>query len=264
MKNTDREQLIISAAAKVHEAWCEGELRAFYSRFMAEIEKGASYYVAMQNACFKNGKQRNAVVLDTNWLMSHEVLVSQELKTFEGFVGLFKKGVIDVKRFTSRKLTEAEQKKAGKENYDAETQQENILRPFEQLSADSQRENLDAAKGAVYVYEEYSKRGATLDHLSSTEAQRSIGTLIHADWMRRNERNDWNKHLFVPYAELDEWAKQQDLDVFTALIGEVRRNEARYAVEIEEGLTKLNPEAQESAVISAKCPERAGDTSGMF
>ncbi len=257
MKVEDRNQLITNAAAKVHEAWCEGELRAFYSRFIAEVEKGAGNGAALYNACYKNGKQRNALELDTTWLQFHEVTVTEALKTFEGFMDLFNRGIIEVKRFTERTLTEEEQKKAGVGNYNAVTKTENILRPFDKLSADSQKENLEAAKGAVYVYEEYAKRGATIDQFSSPEAKRAIGTLIHADWMRRNERTEANKHLFVPYEELDEWAKQQDLDVFEALIGEVKKDEAKYAVAKEEGLMKLYPDAQEEAALDAKIPERA-------
>lgn len=257
MRAEDRNQLITNAAAKVHEAWCEGELRAFYSRFTAEVKNGADNATALRNACYKNGKQRNVLEFDIVWLGFHEITTAKALQTFEGFMDLFNKGVIKVKRFTERTLTEEEQKKAGAGNYNAETKTENILRPFDKLSADSQKENLEAAKGAVYVYEAYAKRGATIDQFSSPEAKRAIGTLIHADWMRRNERTEANKHLFVPYEELDEWAKQQDLDVFEALIGEVKKDEARYAVAQEEGLMKLYPDAQEESALDFKIPERA-------
>ena len=145
MKVEDRNQLITNAAAKMHEAWCEGELRAFYSRFTAEVEKGAGNGTALYNACYTNGKQRNALELDTTWLQFHEVTATEDLKTFEGFMDLFNKGIIEVKRFTERTLTEEEQKKAGAGNYNAATKTENILRTFDKLSADSQ----DKAKYAV-------------------------------------------------------------------------------------------------------------------
>ncbi len=257
MKTEDRDQLVIDVATKVYEVWCKGELRAFYERFNAVMENGAQRPGnALGEACNKNGKTRNAIELDTDWLMEYTSTVTDALKTFEGFMKLFESEAIVVKRFTKRTLTEEEQKRAGKGNYRAETQEENILRPFQKLSADSQRENLEAAKGAVYVYEEYAKRGTTLEQFSSEEVKRAVGTLIHADWMRRNERTEANKHLFVPYKELDEWTKQQDLDVFNALITEVKKNKNKYAVAKEEGLMELHPDAQEEAILDLKVPER--------
>lgn len=77
------------------------------------------------------------------------------------------------------------------------------------------------------------------------------------DWMTKNERTESNKHLFVPYKKLDELEKQQDLDVFEILIGEVKKDEEKYAVAQEEGLVSLFPEAQEKAVLDFKAPERA-------
>lgn len=252
MKEEDRQELVMEAAAKVHEAWCRGELQAFYGRFVAEKQNGASIQDALQSACNKNGKPRNEVELDTKWLNEHTSVVNKALETFENFMSLLDCEVVVVKRFTKRTLTDEEQKRMGSGNYKADSQEENILRPFKKLSADSQKENLEAAKGALSVYEEYAKRGATLDELSSPENKKDIGTLIHADWMRRNELTDANKHLFVPYEELDDWTKQQDLDVFDALIQEVQKTPEKYSVEVEQDLKNISPEAIEKSVLDAK------------
>ena len=257
MKAEDREELINKAASKIHEAWCEGELRAFYARFTAEIEKGEKKVVALQNACKKNGKQRNELELDVEWIKSNKLTAVDALKTFEGFKDLFNAGIIKVKRFTKRYLTEEEQKKAGKENYNEKTQEENILRSFDELSNDSRKENLSAAIGAVEVYEDYAKRGILIKEISDEETKNIIGKLIHADWMRRNERTEANKHLFVPYEELDDWTKQQDLDVFEAVIDEIKKDETKYAVEREEGLMDILPDFQEMGALDMRIPERA-------
>ena len=257
MKQQDREHLIISAASAIHEAWCEGELKAFYDRFSAEWAKGITVGEAMRNACLKNGKPRNEFVVDTGWILGHETMVLEDLKSFEGFkrqVQTF--GAYEIKRFVPRNLTEAEQRKMIGSDYKPETKEENILRPFTELSADSQKENLEAAINAIYVYEEYAKRGVSLEQFKSEEAKKAIGTLIHSAWMRRNVRTEANKHLFVPYEELDDWTKQQDLDVFDALIAEIEKEPSRYAVEREEGLPRLYPKDQELAVLDEKVSKK--------
>lgn len=255
MKVEDRNQLAVAAASKIHEAWCEGELRAFYARFKADYDKGVDIGQALLNACIKNGVKRNEVDLDTAWLQFHEFTVSEALKTFEGFKALFERGIITVKRFTRRELTKEEQKNAGLSNYNPETKEENILRPFVKLSADSQRENLEAAKGAVNVYEEYAKRGVSIAELSKPKAQHAIGTVIHADWMMRNEKTDSNSYLFTSYKDLDDWTKQQDLDLFSAVIAEIKKDEAKYAVAQEEGLPAIDPEEIERNALDAKAAE---------
>lgn len=163
MKEEDRNQLIANIAVRAHEAWFEKELREFYSRYTAEVEKGENIVTALRNACCINGKQRNELELDSVWLMFHEIKTARALQTFDGFLSLFDKKVIEVKRFVKSTLTEEEQKKVDKRNYNAERKAENILRPFDELSADAQKKRLEAAESAVYVYEENAKRGVTFD-----------------------------------------------------------------------------------------------------
>ena len=252
MKKEDRNELIVNAASKVHEVWCEGELKAYYERFAEAIKTAKTYKRALYEACYKNNKRRNYVeFLDPVFLDFHELWVSELYKTFNGFKHLIKLGCFSVKRFVKRNLAEEEITKMGFD-YNPKTQEENILRPFCDLSTDSQKENLSAAFGAVAVYEEYMKRGFTREQLGSEQLKAEIGTLIHTDWMRRNEITNSNKHLFVPYSELDDWTKQQDLDVFYAILEEVNKNPEKYMVEKEDGLGEFDVIAAEKAIIETK------------
>lgn len=248
MTQENRDKLAMKAASKVHEAWCDGELRAFHKRLLEAIKTSGSYNEAFDKACMKGGKRRNEFEIDRNWVILNPVTFANRLQTYEGFKELFDKGYITIKRFTARELTAEEQERAGSD-YNPQTKEENILRPFEELSAASQAENLAAAQGAVYVYEECLKRGATLEELASGENQDTIGTLIHADWMSRNAKNDNNSYLFVPFAELDDWTKGQDLDVFMATLEVASADKDAYAVEVEPGLPLLDPAAAEKAAL---------------
>ncbi len=251
MTEQDRQELCMKAAGRVHAAWCEGELKGFYNRFIDAYKEDVTPGQALHEACLKNGKPRNEIDLDTTWLMFHEVTTHNRLKSFEGFKELFNKGVIAVKRFTARELTEEEKKNAVFGNYKEETGEENILRPFEELSAASQKENLDAAKGAVAVLEEYFKRGFTVEQLMSKEMEAEIGTLIHADWMKRNKPTENNRYMFVAFDKLDDWTKQQDLDVFFAMLEEYSMEPKKYEVPREEGLEPLDIAKAEKEALDA-------------
>ena len=248
METKVRSELMMLSASKVHEAWCEGELKAFYGRMQENLKDGANVGAALRQACIKGGKKRNEIELDIGWLDGHGVSTYTALQTYDGFKALVDKGVIEVKRFTGRNLTKDEQKKAGT-NYNPETQEENILRPFSALSIDSQKENVSAAVSAVTVYEAFLKRGATVEQLKQEDMREAIGTLIHADWMRRNPKTASNSYLYVPYAELGDWEKQQDLDVFFAMLEIVESNPEKYFVDKEFGLTPINVKGVEENVL---------------
>ena len=125
-------------------------------------------------------------------------------------------------------LAEEEIKKAGK-NY--KNGEENILRDFRQLSSASKKENLEAAIGAYNVYEKLSKAGISIDAMENNpEIKNIIGVAIHTDWLKRNV-NHPDDSLKVSYDKLDSWTKQQDLTVFSALLGVVKANGNKYLVE---------------------------------
>ena len=81
MEQKDREYLIMSAASAIHEDWCEGELKAFYDRFLAERANGATFADALRGACLKNGKPRNECVPDMDWIYGHTTMIDEDFKT---------------------------------------------------------------------------------------------------------------------------------------------------------------------------------------
>ena len=126
---------------------CRSDARCFPLEFQRpRVCRGdnSEYPAALKAACMKNGKPRNEVEIDAEYMALNEVSISKQIETFEGFKELVDAGYIVVKRFASRTLTAEEQVEAGS-NYKTETKEENILRPFEELSAHSQDENLKAA-----------------------------------------------------------------------------------------------------------------------
>ena len=257
MDDIVKKELVETVASRIHEVRCDGELKAFYKRLAEALSAGVSVKDALERACLKGGKKRNEYWLDSAMTSLREVEFETGLQSFESFKKLVKKGFIEVKRFTSRILTNEEIKKAGI-NYKAETKEENILRPFGLLSNDSKKENIMGAISAVSVLEIYLKRGYTLEQLGSEELKDEIGTLIHADWMKRNKVNSNNEYLFVSYSKLDDWTKQQDLDIFKTLLNVVEKNPEKYAVSKEDGLSPINAEVYEQKVLSSKQNDNLG------
>lgn len=231
MEEQLKQQLVMESASKVHADWCMQELNGYFERTKANFN-GNNYGIALEKGCYKGEQKRNEVALDVGFLQGHETMVNNAFSDFTNFVNLVNTGAIDVKRFANRTLTEEEMVKAGS-NY--REGQENILRPFEQLSADSQRENLDAAIGAVNVFVELSQAGITIDEMEKDpEMKDLIGTAIHTDWLKRNADHP-NEELKVPYGQLDEWTQQQDLSVYGAMLNIVKQNPEKYFVPVVDG-----------------------------
>ena len=249
MDNQVRDELVLEAASKIHEAWCEGEMRAFYKRFYEVYKTGSTIGDALRQACFKNGIKRNeSKLVDFEYVLGHTVMIDEAFRSYEGFKRMLELEYYELKRFVSRELTKEEQEKA-REDYNSQTKEENILRDFRLLSADSQRENLEAARSAFITYVEFAKRGVTMEQFESEEAKRAIGTLIHAEWMKRNKKTKANKHLFVPYEKLDDWTKQQDIDVFMAMLDIIKKDPEKYAVEVDLTLPKLRIKEMEQLAL---------------
>lgn len=231
------EDLIMQAASSVHADWCIQELKAFYERAKVAYQEIGNPGEALRKACFKGDQKRNEVIIDGPYLNFHVTLASKIFDSFEDFMKAFDVGAIDVKRFVKRNLTSEEKRHQtyGEYNYKEETGEENILRPFARLSADSKKENLEAAQGAYNVYVQMSKAGISIeDMLNNPEIRDTIGVAIHTDWLKRNMDHP-NESLKVPYSQLDEWTKNQDLVVFDALLGVVKKNLEQYKVMSEEG-----------------------------
>lgn len=265
MDDKIREELANEAAASVHEEWIDNELQNFHARFLEALKKEPnSPQKALLEACFveKNGKkvQRNEVEIDADWCRQNPVTAYNMLLDFKRFKNeMIKKGFVTVKRFTERVVTPEEQKRLGA---DYKEGKENILRPFSELSASSKQENLDAAVSAVTTYIMFAASGRDLlQHITddggfsetvTDEQKKTIGTLIHADWMQRNDVNDSNRYLFVEYDALDAYPKQQDLNVFKAVMQKVKQNLQRYAAKISKKITKVKAGKIEEEVLISK------------
>jgi len=198
-----------------------------------ENYKDIKYLVdLLKEASFKNGKQRNVVELGKDILKNPDMILKLSLfvvklndnitdEDIDEFMKFMDDKVITVKRFTKRKLTKEEIERSGSENY--VEGEENILRSFESLSEESKKENLEAAKGAANVFDDLINQGISIDQMEhDVKLRKIIGKAIHADWLKRNLDHP-NKSLLVPYEELDDWTKQQDLTVFDALLDVVKK-----------------------------------------
>lgn len=217
----EKEKLIIEAASKVHEDWCNQELKAYFDRAQKIYKETDDLILSLESACYKGNTKRNVVIIESKRLLDNISLLDNCLLDYDKFLNLFKLGLIKVKRYTKRSLTLEEQIKAGQDYIDGE---ENILRDFCDLSKDSQTENLNAAISAYNVFEQFSNAGISIEKMKADKKIRYlIGIAIHTDWLKRNS-NHSNESLKVSYSELDDWTKQQDLTVFDALLTVVIQN----------------------------------------
>ena len=245
----EKENLIIEAAAKVHEDWCMQEYKGFWDRARQIYQSGEKDIVTVLNqACFKNNQKRNEIVIDMENISNSQTNLNNCIDDFNIFINLIKTGLINIKRFTKRNLTEEEQIKNIKSgNYNPETEEENILRNFNELSSDSKKENLEAAISAYTVFEQFSKACISIEQmLTDSKIRNMIGIAIHTDWLKRN-KNHPNDSLKVSYDNLDDWIKQQDLTVFDALITVVKTNDIK--VQKEEGYSLPDYLLEEQQVL---------------
>jgi len=240
----EKEQIIFSAAGKVHEAWCKGEIDAFYDRMIKAHDSIENPGDAVRSAGMKNGAERNIVSIDAGFMSSHKTMSDSIFESRTAFDFCVKGGGINIKRFANRELTPDEYAKFSTTADVRQTQdgkiQENILRPFGELSSDSQKENLAAAENAMAVYDRLKQAGMTDEEMTKPENQAMIGTIIHTSWMQRNEKTEGNAYLFCPYEKLGDWEKGQDLDVFKAVV--LTAKEQEYNVEQDPNIKLPTPE----------------------
>ena len=240
-----RQQIVVESASKVHEDWCMQELNGYFERTKNNFN-GNNYGEAFEKGCYKKEQKRNEVELDVVYLQWHETMLNSGMEDFNGFIRLVNKGAVNVKRFVNRNLNNEEIVKAGS-NY--KNGQENILRSFSELSDDSQKENLDAAIGAVNVYVQLSQAGISIEEMEKNpEIRDLIGIAIHTDWLKRNP-NHPNEDLKVPYDQLDEWTQQQDLTVYGAMLNVVKNNPEKYYVPAIEGAIVPDYDKEEKELL---------------
>lgn len=216
----NKEELIILAASLVYQDWCMQEYKGFWERAVKIYNDGEKNIGnSLRKACFKGNTKRNEIFIDTGFMVMHESIADNCLNSFDDFMFLIKSGGLEIKRFTTRNLTEEEKMtNINNGNYKPETEEENILREFKYLSEDSKKENLESAISAYTIFEELSKAGVSIEQMTKNKEIRNlIGVGIHAHWLKRNPDHP-NNALKVPYSELDDWTKDQDLIVFDALL----------------------------------------------
>ena len=252
---SQKEDLIVLIASKVHEDYCEDEYRDFFSRLNKIKKEGQITNPGdmLRQACFDGETKRNDVVLDMAWLQLNETIASSMFDEYDSFKKVIASGGIDLKDFAIRNLVEEEiieMQRNG--DYLIDTQEENILRPFSELSMDSKKENLAAALGAYKVYEQLSKAGVTIDEMEhNPEIKNLIGIAIHTDWLKRN-RNHEDESIKIPFSELTEQAKEQDLTVFGALLHVVKKDLEKYRIAPEPNYQIPDYISQEKEVLSNK------------
>ncbi len=93
----DRNELAFAAAAKVHQAWCEGEMNAFYGRMVAAHETIENPGDAVRAAGMKNGAVRNVVEIDAGFMQAHSSLSTAIFTDRQAFDAVVKINVGDVK-----------------------------------------------------------------------------------------------------------------------------------------------------------------------
>ena len=202
-----KEALSYALASDLHEAWCEQELHSFFLRAQECSKEMPNFGDAVRQACYKGKDKRNEVVIDVGWLVGHQTFAGRCLKDFDVFKAVFKGGGLDIKRFTERDLTPEEIARA-RENY--VDGKENILRPFNELSSASQKDNLEAARVAIGLVYDKTVNGEEI----TPEEKEQMGAIIHEEWLKRNPRVYDPKYgkpeLAVPYDKLSEEEKAKD------------------------------------------------------
>ena len=188
-----KDALSYSLGSDLHAAWCEQELYSFFKRAQQEFSKDNNYGNAIRRACYKGDDKRNEVELDVQWLVGHETL--------------FSKGIIEVKRFTKRNLTDEEISKSGSNYKDGK---ENILRSFSEISVASQKDNLEAAMVAINLVYDKTVKGEPI----MQDEQEKMASEIHNEWLKRNQ---WvfdpsygDPKLAVPYTQLSVEEQNKD------------------------------------------------------
>lgn len=255
MNSESKNELINKVASLLHKKNSEAVLKEFHSRYLKMAETVADPMKALVQACFVGNNKQSEVYVDSDWAEINGHNARYELRYFDKFKELVEDKIIEIQSYAKRNLTLAERFRASSEDYREDTKEENILRPFNKLSADSKKEYLQLAITAVNIYEEYAKRGAVLAQYAGKKATEAVGTLLHAAWMKTTEKTAENANLFVPYDKLDNATKNQELEVFRMLVKEVEADEQKYAVNQVEDLEPINPKQVENAVLTTKNPD---------
>lgn len=222
----DRTELINEVAEVLHNAWVEEEIRAFYDR--ARVAKG-NISLGIQNisqelenvimgACFKIGKKRNDVDINKQLLDENREKFVEGLDNYEVFrtlVGNNSDYVVTVKKYAKRNIPNNEKQI----DYKHSTGEENILRPFSELSELSKRTNIAAATDAFNAYKELVEAGISLEDIKNNETNRTLMLkAMNVSAMKADPE------YRIKFADLTQDEKEKDLFAFDVLTKVVENN----------------------------------------
>lgn len=222
----DRTELINEVAEVLHNAWVEEEIKAFYDR--ARVAKG-NISLGIQNisqelenvimgACFKIGKKRNDVDINKQLLDENREKFVEGLDNYEVFrtlVGNNSDYVVTVKKYAKRNIPNNEKQI----DYKHSTGEENILRPFSELSELSKRTNIAAATDAFNAYKELVEAGISLEDIKNNETNRTLMLkAMNVSAMKADPE------YRIKFADLTQDEKEKDLFAFDVLTKVVENN----------------------------------------
>ena len=215
----DRNELIAEVAEVLHNTWVEEEIRNFYNG--AKVAKN-NFAQGIENlilaACYKQGKKRYEVSYDKDELVRRQVEIVESLDDYDAFrtlVGNSPEYVVNVKKYAKRNIVDSEKQS----DYKYSTGEENILRPFNELSELSKKENVAAAIDAYNAYKELIEAGITLEEMKKNSEVRN---LVLKSMNISQMKGDLEYR--VRFSELDEREKEKDLFAFDVLINVVENN----------------------------------------
>ncbi len=240
----DEYSLVTEIATTLHNNWCDNEIREYFER--AKVAKG-NFSQGIENilnaACYKKGKKTNEISINREAFETNKDALVSALDDFELFKTLVGKDntyVVEVRKYAKRNLDAPERQ----EDFKASTGEENILRPYEELSMRSKSENIAAAGRAVDAYKELASAGITLDEMkNNADARVLAGKIMHIGYLEDNKDDK------TYFNDLSSDIKDKDLMVFDTLIGIVE-NAREYTLYPVEGVTLPDYDQIEKDVIN--------------
>ena len=248
----DEYTLTTEVAETLHNTWCDNEIKEFFDR--ARIAKG-NFSQGIENilyaACYKKGKKTNEVSFDKDVLKENESQFVEALEDFQLFKTLVGKDntfIVEVRKYVKRNLDNSERQ----EDFKASTGEENILRPFQELSMVSKADNIAAAAYAVEAYKELASAGISVDAMKHDIDLRTLAEKsMHISYLKEHKDD---KTYFM---NLDSETKEKDLRVFDVLL-EIIENAREYTLYPVKDVTIPDYDQIEKDVINGvfKKPEK--------
>ena len=214
----NKEKLLFDLAKDLHNMWCTEELKSYHQRLSRAYNNTKKVGSAINDACYQYGRKRNDYKIDNLYIIS--IHNKSFFNDFDEFMYLVNHGIIVIKRYVKRNLTEVEKNLSYIDYVDGE---ENILTEYEHLSEISKQEYLEASKLVLsLVYDKVMNDEEIMD-----EELERYSSIVHEEWLKRNElvfdRNNGNPYLAVPYNELSESYKDKDRNQLRTAITKIKQ-----------------------------------------